>query len=360
MTPLAYVLTDPRALEPDKPELQALSRELQLKLFGISGAGEVALLLFEGEELEVHRFAYLDASVLSRLLHGQADEVFPPFEGVLSRMTAKGIATLQLGAPLLATVEAPAVSFSSPKFEANYEPVYRGLYFTPSRCFFGNVALCKPLGAPGLRDQLVAAEVLAGVRTEDFDEGCVESAVAALGQAKVEGQLFVPLNFSSMIRPARRQLYGEFLKRLPARHKAQMVAAIYETPRDPSFFALSQACQFLADHFAQVNLFVSDPAFEVEKLPAGVVGGVTLVLPELDQPARIGAIRAFMQNRETFKRKQIWPGVSRVGARTELDACLSMRVPAISGPAVADLTSSPVGAARRETDGLPLRIAAAR
>ena len=43
MTPYAYLLSDPRSVEPDKTTLQALSRELQLKLFGASGGGEKVL-----------------------------------------------------------------------------------------------------------------------------------------------------------------------------------------------------------------------------------------------------------------------------------------------------------------------------
>jgi hypothetical protein len=352
VTHFAYVLSDPRVIEPDKPGLLTLSRELQLKLFGASTDGEVILLLFEGDELEVHRFANLDPDRLTKLLNGETDDAVPPFEGQFTRVTAKGMETFDPSAP---PVEATPVSFVSPKFQPHYEPVYRGLYFLPSGRFFGNVALCKPLGAPTLRDQLVQAEVLAGVATEEFDEGCVESATAALSQAKVEGQLFVPLNFSSLIRPARRTLYAEFFEQLPTQHRAKLVAAIYETPRDPSFFALSQACQFLSRYFGQVNLFVSDPAFEVEKLPTGVVGGVTLVLPETDAPSRAAALRAFMGNREMFRRKQIWPGVSRVASRGELQSCLSMRVAAVSGPAVADLTFSPLRAVRRQTTALPLR-----
>jgi hypothetical protein len=355
LTPFTYVLSDPRAPLPDKPALQTLSCELQLKLFGLSSAGEVILLWFEGDELDVHRFAELDADALNKLLNGEASEVFPPFAGQFSRVTAKGFETIDLNARPAAPAEAKAVSFSSLKFEPHYEPVYRGLYFPPSRRFFGNIALCKPLGAPSLRDQLAGAEVLNGVRTEDFDEGCVESAVAALSQARVEGQLFVPLNFSSLIRPARRNQYAAFFERLPAPYRAKLVAAIYETPRDPSFFALGQARQFLSRHFGHVNLFVSDPAFQVDKLAAGVVGGVTLVLPEADPPARLSALRAFMSQRETFRRKQLWPGVSRVASRAELDLCLATRVAAVSGPAVSDITFSPLGAGAREIDDLPLR-----
>ena len=356
LAPSAFILSDPRVQELDKEALQALSRELQQKLFGVSGSGEVALMVFEGDEMEVHRFAGLEADALRQIARGDGGSLFPPFEGQLSKVTAKGAEPVALRSDDLDWVDtASRVSFSTPKFERNYEPVYRGLYFIPSRCFFGNIALCKPLGALTLRDLMTRANVLPGVATEEFDEGCVESAAAALTQTHVEGQLHVPLNFSSLVRPAMRQVYAEFLGRLPAHQKPKLVAAIYETPRDPSFFALSQMRKFLMEHFGQISLQVSDPAFEIEKLAPGVVTSVNLILPEIDPPARIAAIRKFMANRELFKRKQIWPGVMRVANRAEFEACLTLRAPVVSGPGVADLMLSPIGNAPRDFDALPLR-----
>ncbi len=349
MTAYAFILSDPRVKVLDKSALQALSRELQGKLFGASGGGEVALIVFEGEEPEVHRFAALEPEVVRKLASGEGG-VSPPFEGQLSQVTPKG------EKPIDPTPK--SVSFSTPKFERNYEPLYRALYFAPSRRFFANMALCKPLGAAGLRDVLVGAHVLPGVATEEFDEGCVESALEALRQAPVEGQLYVPLNFSSLVRPAGRLAYGEFIARLPSEHRAKLAAAIYETPRDPSFFALNQMGKYLAGHFAQINLVVSDPAFEIEKLAHGAVASVGLVLPEVEPPARLAAIRRFMQSREMFKRKQIWPGVLGVASRAELDLCLELRTPTISGPAVSDLTPCPIGAAPCEPGALPYRTAA--
>src|ERR1700739_3869190 len=53
----AFLLADPRALEFDADELRALASELQVKLFGVEGEGEVCLLLFEGAQEEITRFA---------------------------------------------------------------------------------------------------------------------------------------------------------------------------------------------------------------------------------------------------------------------------------------------------------------
>ncbi len=46
MTPYAFVLTDPHAQVMDKRGLRALAAELQVKLFGAEGEGEVSLLMF--------------------------------------------------------------------------------------------------------------------------------------------------------------------------------------------------------------------------------------------------------------------------------------------------------------------------
>jgi hypothetical protein len=356
MGPCAFVLSDPRTKELDKSALQALSRELQLKLFGVHGSGEVALLVYEGDEMEVHRFANLAPDMLNQLVNGEGG-VIPPFEGQLCRLTDKGVNPISIAEPVSKAPSGPAVSFSTPRFERNYQPVYRGLYFLPSRRFFANMALCKPLGAATLRDNLVGAQVLPGVPTAEFDEACVESAASALGQGRVEGQLFVPLNFSSLVRPAGRRAYEAFLTRLPVQQRTKLAAAIYETPRDPSFFALSQIGASLAAHFSQISLLVSDPGFEIEKLNPGSVSSVILTLADTDKNDRMAAIRRFIKNSEAYKRKQVWPGVAGIVNRTELELCVELRVPAISGPAVSDLSSSPVGTVQREAASLPVRAA---
>src|ERR1700744_3848248 len=87
MTPYSFVLTDPRADRMDKRGLRALASELQLKLFGSDGEGEVSLLLFEGSDLEVHRFAKLSIADVDRMAAG--DLLNPPFEGSLDRIIGR-------------------------------------------------------------------------------------------------------------------------------------------------------------------------------------------------------------------------------------------------------------------------------
>jgi hypothetical protein len=364
MTPYAFVLTDPRASHMDKRGLKALAAELQLKLFGADGDGEVSLLMFEGPDVEVHRFANLAVAEVDRMLAGEA--MNPPFEGVLDRITPDQarearlarIETAERVAPTVgADIEDPAFDppprLATPRAEPKFEPVYGGLYLTLTHSFVGSLALCRRTRRDRhLTPDLGSAEALPGLAAETFDEGCVDSVLHALSQ-DAGGLLFVPVSFSSLVKPAGRRAYARFLCHLPAEHKDRLGAAIYDTPRDPSFFALSTIRRFLDPFFGEFNLHVADPGFEVEKLAPDIVSSVTLVLPEREASARAAAVRRFMQMKDAYKKKRIWAGVTGLLNSNELDACLSLRVPVIGGPAVAGLGPRPVGARTVDTSELP-------
>jgi hypothetical protein len=87
------------------------------------------------------------------------------------------------------------------------------------------------------------------------------------------------------------------------------------------------------------------------------VSGVTLVLPPEREPAeRLAAIRRFMQKRDAYKKKRIWPGVAPLAGKAELEACLALRVPVLGGPAISVLGREPVGAGGADPDVLPVRV----
>jgi len=375
MTPYAFVLTDPRSERMDKRGLKALAGELQLKLFGSDGEGEVSLLMFEGSDMEVHRFARLSVDDVDRMLAGEA--MNPPFEGSLDRILAdpreerlarvEAVADrlnpnlLQPAIPSAAELDdlvfdAPLRAPPSPRVQGKYESVYGGLYLSMTQSFVGSLALCRrPRRDRRLYPDLGSPEAMPGLSAEAFDEGCVESALRALEQ-DAAGLLFVPLSFSSLVRPTGRRAYARFLCHLPTEDRDRLAAAVYDTPRAPSFFALSTIRRFLDPFFGEINLHVHDPAFEVEKLPAEIVSSVTLALPADREPAeRLAAIRRFMQKRDAYKKKRIWPGVACVATRAELDACLALRTPVIGGPAVAELAAKPVGVRSVEAQALPVR-----
>jgi hypothetical protein len=357
MTPYAFVLTDPRADRMDKRGLKALAGELQLKLFGSEGEGEVSLLLFEGPDMEVHRFARLSVDDVERMLAGEA--LHPPFEGTLDHITAE-LARDQgpewIGEPAAEADEPPVRAQPLPRRSSRYEPAYAGLYLASTQSVIGSLAFCRrPRRDRWLFPDLSTAEALPGLEAQGFDEGCVDSALQAL-QQKATGLLFVPLSFSSLVRPSGRRAYARFLCHLPAEERVRLGAAIYDTPRVPSYFALSNIRRFLDPFFGELNLQVRDPAFEVERLSPEMVSSVTLALPpERDPAERLAAIRRFMQKRDVYKKKRIWPGVSPLANKTELEACIALRIPVLGGPAVAELSGAPAPARSIAPDSLPVK-----
>jgi hypothetical protein len=359
MTPYAFVLTDPRADRMDKRGLKALAVELQLKLFGSDGEGEVSLLLFEGPDMEVHRFARLSVDDVERMLAGEPLQ--PPFEGTLDHIIAdlaRDDGPVWSGGPdasddFEAVAARPA---PPPRKPSRYEPVYAGLYLTSTQSVFGSLALARrPRRDRWVHPDLSTAEALAGLPAEQFDEGCVDSVLEAL-RRRATGLLFVPISFSSLVRPSGRRAYARFLCHLPAEERVRLGAAIYDTPRVPSYFALSNIRRFLDPFFGELNLQVRDPAFEVERLAPEMVSSVTLALPPEREPAeRLAAIRRFMQKRDVYKKKRIWPGVSPLANKAELEACLALRVPVLGGPAIAELATDPIDARSVAPEALPLK-----
>jgi hypothetical protein len=354
MTPYAFVLTDPRAERMDKRGLKALAGELQLKLFGSEGEGEVSLLLFEGADTEVHRFARLSVSDVERLLAGEA--LNPPLEGALDRITADDHRPARAEAAPQEPDDDPPPRPLPSRAAGATEAIYAGLYLPLTQSFIGALALCRrPRRDRHAWPDLGAAEALPGLSAEAFDEGCVESALKALDQG-APGLLFVPLSFSSLVRPTGRRAYARFLCHLPAEQRARLGAAIYDAPRAPSFFALSTIRRFLDPFFGELNLHVRDPAFEVEKLPAEIVSSVTLALDPEQEPAdRLAAIRRFLHKREAYKKKRVWAGVAPLSNRAEVDACLTLHAPVMGGPAVAELGAAPPGPRSLDVQSLPLR-----
>ena len=375
MTPFAFVLTDPRAERMDKRGLKALAGELQLKLFGAEGEGEVSLLMFEGSDVEVHRFARLSIDEVERLLAGEA--IDPPFEGTLDRIGADRalegrLARMEAQADRLPPpvppvnvvdlddldVDPPARAAPSPRPAGKIEAIYSARYLTVTQSFIGSVAMCRrPRRDRHLFPDLGGSEPFPGLDVEAFDEGCVDSVLKALAE-DAPGLLFTPLSFSSLVRPTGRRAYARFLCHLPAEHRDRLGAAIYDTPRAPSFFALSTIRRFLDPFFGEIDLHISDPMFEVEKLPPEMVSSVTLVPPDREPAERIAAIRRFMGKRDAYKKRRIWPGVAPVMNRGELETCLALRVPMIGGPAVAELAGRAAGVRTVDADTLPFRAAA--
>lgn len=132
------------------------------------------------------------------------------------------------------------------------------------------------------------------------------------------------------------------------------MAAVYDTPRAPSFSALSQMKQYLNPFFARIDLRVSDPAFQVDDLPPDLASSVTLVLPAGADAVRLAAISRFMRDAAGYRRKRVWQGVTDVRTRREVNACIELAVPFITGPGVTDLLEAPAPVSPCSALHLPL------
>ena len=365
----AFLLADPRALEFDAEELRHLAQELQAKLFGVEGAGEVCLLLFEGDQAEIMRFAACEAQVLRDALEGES--VTPPLNGRIRRVTTAGVETVaHNGDPeARAAEEEPTGPVVTPealleRVQSDDQPEpppaavpmagYHMVYYMPRQNVIGSAVSNAGLGASSLRGVFGNAGHIQGEAARRYDMQCLEASQAVLARP-FSGLLFFPISFSSIIHRPTRELYLPALKLLPSERRNQLAVGVYDVPRDPSFTAMSQLTGFLRQYFGFIDLQVSDPGFRVEKLAAGVVNSVTLAMTGGDQQARLSAVKRFMDNRENYKRQKIRPAVSHVRNKTELDYCLAQGAPFLSGPAISDLLDAPADAGSLAPAELPLR-----
>jgi len=170
--------------------------------------------------------------------------------------------------------------------------------------------------------------------------------------------LYLPICFSSLMRKSARDFYEQLLQTLPASRRSQLAACVYDVPRAPSFWALSQTRDLLTSHFSSIDLQVEDPGFEIESLPPGSVASVTFRLPAGEERSRLNAIRQFMKQREVFKRHNIWPAITNVATSAELRLCLMERAPFLTGRAVCGPLLQPVGGRPCGIEALPFKVAA--
>ena len=368
--PSAFLLADPRALEFDAEELRNLAQELQAKLFGVESAGEVSLLLFEGPQEEITRFATCTTEALYDALDGAPGAM--PLAGRIRRVTTAGvIPVVHKGDP---DPESASTGFeqAQPTLEELVEQVQRfeaaapagaakgpkvgfhAVYFTPKTSVIGSVVSGGQFGASSLRGVFGKTGYLQGEAAQRYDERCMEGCASLLRQP-FGGVLFFPISFSSIMHRPTRELYLPVFDLLPVSRPGQLAASVYDVPRDPTFGAMSQLTAFLRKYFSFINLQVTDPGFRVEKLLAGVVNSVTLVAADTDQQARLSAIKRFMDNRDSYKRQKIWPAVSHLRNKAELDFCLVQKTSFVSGPAVSDLLDAPAEVRAYQPAELPIR-----
>jgi len=356
--PCTFLLIEPRGRNLDHRELREMATDLQLRLFGTGGEGEVALVAFEGAASDVARFAALQTHELDKILKGEIHT--PPFAGRLARITATEVANVPLPTPAptptptpISNETAPLPVRDTPTPQTALRPIFHGIYFTPREIFRGSAIGLR--GAP--YSPLEGQRPTSGPAAEGFDRQIVAAAAQVLDSFSAKsGLLFIPISYDALVHRTTRDNYAAFLARLPGARRPQLAATVYDVPRELSYTAMPQLQAFLRRYFDYIDLQITDPAFAVEKLAPGTVNSITLVPPKADSTTRVAAIRRFSAQRDPFKTRRIWLAVSNVRTPVELKTCLDHGVPFVSGRAVTEALDRPAELHGTAAETLPLRV----
>lgn len=77
-------------------------------------------------------------------------------------------------------------------------------------------------------------------------------------------------------------------------------------------------------------------------------------LPEGDAHQRLSVLRRFAERLAHYKQRRIWPAVTNVRRRAELEAAVRLRIPFVTGPAVCAPLPNPAGGRAVALANLPL------
>jgi len=339
----SYLLADPGADHLDTAELAHLSQELQERLFGVGTEEAVKLVLFEGDPDAIQAFAALSAEQVAAAMK---DPSGLPGGGRLRRIAADGG---------LVDVPEPGSEDQSVDDERLGPSIdgCQGIYFALRGAFVGDVVCSTPVRAPTYYS-LVDGEDHRPEDSEAFDAACVFTALQYLADFQVVAPLYLPVDFSSLVRPSQRADYLTLLGVLPKESRRQLAATIYDVPRALSFQALKTTRAALDPFVSNIDLRVSDPDFEIDRMAPESVGSVTLVLPDASQELRFAALRRFTSRMPDYRRRRIWPGVTNLRFRAERELAISLGVPFLTGPGICRIQSQPVGGRVWPADRLPL------
>jgi hypothetical protein len=334
VAPFAFVLADPRAIQLDPRELQVLAAELHVRLFGDEGDGAVSLLTFEGDQRAVMQFAGANDKDLRAFLRGETDKFGA---GRLCRITPDEVVSLHpAGGPVTGNPSYEALATE----EVASRLAFRGVYDSRKETFIGSVAVWQEARA----DQFYASDDPASINAADLIDRDLKVVKAATEAAVDVDQtrLFIPISFSTLVKPSARKSLALIFEPLPARIRRRLVAVIYETPRSPSFQALTQVRKFLEPHVGSLGLQVADPDFQIDSLPPNLATSVTLSLPATDENVRLQAIGRFLRQSSAYARKRVLQGVDNLRTRRELQACLKHGAPYLTGPAISVTLDRPL------------------
>ena len=339
----AYLLGDPGADVLDTIELAHLSQELQERLFGTGIEDAVKLVLFEGDQSAIETFTSWPAQTV---LDAMQDPSGLPSGGRLRRIAADG--------SLIDVPETPADPGIADAF--TFGPTIdtsQGVYFPPGAAFVGDILSCTPISAPTYYS-LVDGSEHRPEDTETFDAACVTTALRFMVDFPALTRLFVPISFSTLVRPSQRAAYIDLLMVLPLSFRSRLSASVYDVPRAPTYQALKTLREALDPHFGAIDLCTNDPDFQIQQLTDRAVHSVTLVLPDAKADVRLAAMRRFASHAPQYRRKRIASGVTNIRFRAERELAIALKVPFLSGPGICRIQSEPVGGRLWSPEDLPL------
>lgn len=340
----SYLLTDPQATELDTVELAHLSQELQVRLFGEGAEDAVKLVLFQGDPQAMAVFAAYSAD---EVLAAMDDPSGLPAGARLRRIAADG-----------SLIDVPETHTSLPTAEAfKFGPTIdgaQGVYFPAGGAFIGDVLNCTPVGAATYYS-MVDGDDHRPDDAEAFDAACVMTAVRFLIDFPVMAPLYVPISFSTLVRPGQREAWLDLAAALPPSMRGKLSASVYDVPRSPTWQALSTIRAALDPHFGAIDLCVRDPDFQIQQMSEKAVASVTLALPEARADVRLAALRRFADHTPEYRRRRIASGVTNIRFRAERELAIELRIAFLSGPGICRIQSEPVGGRAWPVSNLPVQ-----
>ncbi len=208
---------------------------------------------------------------------------------------------------------------------------WRGIYALPRRKFVASCLMPRDRALEDASDKLMLELDIAALRT----------AVEAVNRTPV-GVLFVSFSFTAVVRPSARAALKPYLDNLPPELRHRLGVTVRDTPREPSFSALSHINETVRPHFGLLDIQITDPGFRIDSFPATGATSVTLKLEGVDDRARLTVIKRFLDQRPAYVRRKVVQGLSNLRRPKELELCQQLRAPFVTGPAVSGLLDSPL------------------
>ncbi|WP_297511144.1 hypothetical protein [uncultured Caulobacter sp.] len=355
VAPLAFVLADHRIEQLDPAEVQGLAIQLEKVLFPSRPIGQIALMMFEGDETAVLHFSALSQKELAALMAGEgyggdpgrvhmvtADAVKPlpatrEEAKALAAEKARTAAPPPAPEPVKPTAKAapapPPIEKPKPAAAKPAETGWWGVYDLAKSAFAGS--------AIGMRADLSEPPPEDDAKLLKRDLVALTDLQTALKAAPF-GEIQASFGFWNLITPTSQEAYKARLSRLPLDARSRLTASIYGAPREASIGMLQQMRALLTGAFAAMDLRITDPTFPVQGLPPELLESVTLVLSGETEPARLKQILKFVERKSAYAAKGVAQGVANVASAVELEACKVAGVARVQGPAVTALLDRPV------------------